>query len=120
MPRRTLAARTGVRDAAGTFHRPAMSRPHSVRLDPDLERQLQAAAARAGVSASDFIRQAVAERIERVLGTTSLWERLEPILQDLPTTGETTDVASRTHAAFEELLVSRRRATDATWSTQPE
>jgi hypothetical protein len=91
-----------------------------VRLDPELERQLQAAATRTGVSASDFIRQAVTERIERVLGTASLWERLGPILDGLPTTGETTDVASQTHAAFEDMLASQRQAADAACSTRPE
>ena len=42
MSRRTPPAGTDTRGAEGTSHRLALSRPHSVRLDPELERQLQA------------------------------------------------------------------------------
>ena len=85
----------------------ASTRPHSVRFDPVFERRVHAAAAHEGVSVSDFIREAVQERAERILGATSLWERIRPIVEDVPASGRTTDVASRTHAAFAELLVSR-------------
>ena len=43
----------------------------SFRLDAELERRLQEAAAREGVSASVFIRQAVEERCDVVLGRLS-------------------------------------------------
>ena len=85
----------------------AGSRPHSVRLDPVFERQVQAAAAHEGVSVSDFIRDAVKERTERVLGTLSLWDRIRPIVESMPRSGQTTDTASRAHEAFAEVVASR-------------
>lgn len=112
MARRPPSARTAAGDA---LRRKPPSRPHSVRLHLALERELQSAAARAGVSVSDFIRQAVMERLEQALGSASLWERLEPILEELPERRETTDVASHTHAAFEEGLASRHSAVSTAW-----
>ena len=55
----------------------------SVRLDDQLNREVQAAATREGVSISDFIRAAVRERAERILSGMSLWERIKPIVEEL-------------------------------------
>ena len=51
----------------------------SVRLDPDLEARLERAAALRGESKSDFIRSAVADRIEATIGT-SLADRLAHVI----------------------------------------
>jgi hypothetical protein len=69
--------------------------PQSVRLDPELERQVHAAAAVEGVSISDFIRAAARERAERTLGLKgpTLWEQIEPYV--LEPTGETYDLDAR-------------------------
>jgi uncharacterized protein (DUF1778 family) len=69
--------------------------PQSVRLDPELERQVHAAAALEGVSVSDFIRTAARERAERVLGEKgpTLWEQIQPYV--LEPTGETYDLDAR-------------------------
>jgi hypothetical protein len=91
----------------------AGSRPQSVRLDAVFERQVQAAAAHEGVSVSDFIRDAVKERTERVLGTVSLWDRIRPIVESMPRSGQTTDTASRTHEAFAEAVASRHAQRNA-------
>ena len=40
----------------------------SFRLTPELERRLEEASARAGMSVSDFIREAVEQRCDAVLG----------------------------------------------------
>src|SRR5262245_44936961 len=85
----------------------AGSRPQSVRFDAVFERQVQAAAAHEGVSVSDFIRDAVKERTERVLGTVSLWDRIRPIVEGMPRSGQPTDTASRAHEAFAEALARR-------------
>src|SRR5438128_7739975 len=55
----------------------------SVRLDDELNRDVQAAATREGVSVSEFVRAAVRERAERVLNGASVWERIQPILEEL-------------------------------------
>src|SRR5947209_2106156 len=44
---------------------PARSKPLTVRVDFKLERRLQAAAAQAGMSVSDFVREPIAERLDR-------------------------------------------------------
>lgn len=58
----------------------------SVRLDDGLDREVQAAAAREGVSVSDFIRAAVRERAQKVLAEESLWTRIQPIIETLDQT----------------------------------
>ena len=68
----------------------------SVRVDNELNRNLQAAAAREGVSVSDFVRAAVLERAERVLHGGSVWERIQPITEEL----ERADAADRVPIHF--------------------
>ena len=63
----------------------------SVRLDDELNRDVQAAAAREGVSVSEFVRAAVRERAERILSGVSLWERIQPIIEEV----ERADAADR-------------------------
>ena len=90
-------------------------------MDPDLEAQLARAAEAEGVSASDFIREAVRERSERVLGHTLRDELADVVgaLQRKPArasgrpTGEPDEsgrIAERTGAAFTELLLRKRAA----------
>ena len=75
----------------------------SFRLDPELEHRLQEAAAREGVSASVFIRQAVQERCDAVLGRSLLeW------LGDGVGSVESGNIDSRhTGRAFADLLVDK-------------
>jgi hypothetical protein len=68
---------------------------------------MHAAAAHEGLSVSAFIREAVLERTERVLGGASLWDRIRPIVDSIPITGEPSDAASRTHTAFGDLVAER-------------
>jgi hypothetical protein len=76
----------------------------SFRLDPDLERRLEAAAAREGVPASALIRDAVRRRCDEVLGGTLLDE-----LGDIVGAVEIgADTSRRTGSAFTELLHERR------------
>lgn len=75
----------------------------SFRLDPDLESQLQQAAAREGVSASVFIREAVKERCDRVLGRSLL-----DLLGDGVGSVESGYIDSRhTGRAFADFLVEK-------------
>jgi predicted transcriptional regulator len=77
----------------------------SFRLDPDLERRLEQAAAREGVPASALIRDAVRRRCDEVLGGT--------LLNELGEIVGAIDVGSnrsrRTGEAFAELLQKRRK-----------
>ena len=75
----------------------------SFRLDPDLERRLEQAAAREGVPASALIRDAVRRRCDEVLGGT-LRDELGEIIGAVDV-GD--DQASRTGDAFAELLRKR-------------
>ena len=76
----------------------------SFRLDPDLERRLEQAAAREGVPASALIRDAVRRRCDEVLGGTLL-DELGEIVGAVDGSG---DQSSRTGEAFAELLRKRR------------
>jgi len=69
--------------------------PQSVRLEPELKRQVHAAAALEGVSVSDFIRAAARERAERILGMRgpTLWEQIQPYV--LEPTGSSYDLDAR-------------------------
>jgi hypothetical protein len=51
----------------------------SVRLSAVLEDKLRRAAGAAHLSESDFIREAISERCDRVLGT-SLYEQIKPFI----------------------------------------
>src|SRR5713226_3890554 len=68
----------------------------SVRLDDELNRDVQAAATREGVSVSEFVRAAVRERAERVPNGVSVWERIQPIIDEL----ERADAADRVPIHF--------------------
>jgi hypothetical protein len=69
--------------------------PQSVRLEPELERQVHAAAALEGISVSEFLRAAARERAERVLGAggPTLWDQIRPYV--LESTGESYDLDAR-------------------------
>jgi hypothetical protein len=77
----------------------------SFRLDPDLERRLEQAAAHEGVPASALIRDAVRRRCDEVLGGTLL-DELGEIVGAVDVGG---DHSSRTGAAFAELLRKKSR-----------
>jgi predicted DNA-binding protein len=83
----------------------------SFRLDPELERRLEAAAARAGVPASALIRDAVRRRCDEVLGGTLLDELGDAVGAVESGGGQ----SRRTGRAFTELLRARR-ARDSTGS----
>ena len=76
----------------------------SFRLDPDLERRLEQAAAREGVPASALIRDAVRRRCDEVLGGTLLHD-LGEIVGVIDVGG---DQSRDTGGAFAELLRKRR------------
>ncbi len=76
----------------------------SFRLDPDLERRIEQAAAREGIPASALIRDAVRRRCDEVLGGTLLHE-LGDIVGAADNGG---DHSRRTGQAFSELLRARR------------
>ena len=57
---------------------PAERKPLTVRVDANLDRRLQAAASREGVSVSEFVRQAITARLDRGAGESSLWDRIAP------------------------------------------
>ncbi len=77
----------------------------SFRLDPDLERRLEQAAAREGVPSSALIRDAVRRRCDEVLGGTLL-DELGEIVGAVDIGG---DQSTRTGEAFAELLRKRRK-----------
>ena len=79
----------------------------SVRLEHDLERKLCEAAASCGEPISQFIRDAVREKCERVLG-----DRLDARLADVVgafSSGRRRTDARRTGRAFAALLKRNRR-----------
>jgi uncharacterized protein (DUF1778 family) len=78
----------------------------SLRLDSGLADQLREAARLQGLSESDFIRGAIAARVQRVLASAdlSIFDQVEDLL-DLEGTGE--QVTPDTHAAFERVLLER-------------
>jgi Ribbon-helix-helix protein, copG family len=75
----------------------------SFRLDPELQRRLEQAAARQGVPASELIRDAVRRRCDEVLGD-SLRAELGPLVGALEIGGIR---SADTGAAFTELLRQR-------------
>jgi hypothetical protein len=109
------------RNQAGPVAKPKIaSRPQSVRFEPVLEQRVHAAAAHEGLSVSAFIRAAVQERTDRVLGDSGLWDRIGPIVEGIPATGEPSDAASNTHQVFGEAVEERRAQTSRLWSPTPE
>jgi hypothetical protein len=77
----------------------------SFRLDPELERRLEQAAARKGVPASVLIRDAVRRRCDEVLGGTLL-DDLGDIVGSVDIGG---NQSRRTGQAFSDLLRARRK-----------
>lgn len=76
----------------------------SVRLDPELDELVKRAAAREGVSVSEFLRRSAADRAKRALQPR---EQLEEVIGAVRTRG---GVAKRTGEEFGELLQRRSRA----------
>jgi len=79
----------------------------SVRLEESLERKLQQAAAACGEPISEFIRDAVREKCDRVLG-----DRLDVRLADVVgafSSGTRRTEARRTGRAFTALLLKKDR-----------
>ena len=76
----------------------------TVRLDADLEARLERASQAVDETQSEFIRQAVSQRCEQVLGPT-LAERLRSVIGVIESGGGR---ASRTGAAYRELLKRKR------------
>lgn len=81
-----------------------MTRVKTLRLDAELERRLQRAAAVAGESSSQFIRRAAAERAETVLSAADR-EDLADVLGAIHGGG---GQAGRTAEAFDDLLAGRK------------
>ncbi|TAM70709.1 MAG: DUF1778 domain-containing protein [Microbacteriaceae bacterium] len=75
----------------------------SLRLDPELENQLQRAAAVRGESLSEFIRQAAAQRAEATLGAVDFAD-FDDVLGVIHGGGGR---ARRTGAAFTEIVAER-------------
>jgi predicted transcriptional regulator len=76
----------------------------SVRLESDLETRLERAAQMEGVSESEFMRRAIAERVDLRLSDT-LENRLEGILG---TINSNRGHAAHAHERYRELLRERR------------
>ena len=77
----------------------------SVRLDPEVENQLGRAAEIAGVSESEFIREAIRRQADQVLGE-SLEARLADVVGAVRSKGGR---ARRSHDHYRELLKKERR-----------
>lgn len=77
----------------------------SVRLDAEVEKQLERAAEIAGLSESEFIREAIRRRADQVLGET-LEARLVDVIGAVRSKGGR---ARRAHDQFGEALKKERR-----------
>lgn len=77
----------------------------SFRLDPELERRLEEAAAREGIPASALIRDAIRRRCDEVLNR-NLRADLGDIVGSVSLGG---DLSLRTGVAFTQLLLTDRR-----------
>ena len=78
----------------------------SLRLDPELDEQLQRAAAREGESVSEFIRKAIAERTDRTLRVKNS-ERLADIIGSVH--GGGSGDSRRTGDAFTDIVVEKHQ-----------
>lgn len=76
----------------------------SVRLDPEVEKQLERAAEIAGVTESEFIREAIRRQANQVLGR-SLEARLGDVIGTVRSKGGR---ARRAHDQFGNLLKKER------------
>lgn len=83
----------------------------SVRFGPELDERVQQAAARAGVSVSEFIRVAAASRADEVLGRRTVAEAWADYIGsvDIGETddGESTDIARRHSEVFGEIVTAK-------------
>lgn len=79
----------------------------SVRLDENLEAQLERAARASAMSQSEFLRDALARRCDEVLGV-SLKQRLASVIGIVKSSGGR---AARTGAAFGAALAKKRERT---------
>src|SRR5260370_39560521 len=120
MPRRRPTVKPDPLPAEQVTKRRQASRPQSVRLEPVFAQRVHAAAAHEGLTVSAFIREAVQERADRVLGGASLWDRVEAIVQTIPVTGEPSDAASNTHQVFGEVVAERHAEKSRSWPPAPE
>lgn len=77
----------------------------SVRLDPEVEKQLERAAEIAGISESEFIREAIRRQADKVLGG-SLDARLADVIGTVRSEGGR---ARRAHDQFRDLLKKERQ-----------
>src|SRR5207302_9150158 len=77
----------------------------SFRLTPELEGRLEKAAARAGVSVSDFIREAVEEKCEGILGGRTLLDMLGDTVGAVEGGGNID--SSHTGREFADLMVEK-------------
>ena len=80
----------------------------SIRLEEQLEQRLQQAAAREGVSVSEFIRRAIAARIDVQFSQLTNLEILDDIIGAAPS-GTPTDSARRSREAFAEIMDEKYR-----------
>ena len=78
----------------------------TARFDSDLEQRLERAARLAGVSKSQFIRDAVTERIDATLGAT-VYDRMAHLIGKVSLGG---GVADRAHEAAAELVLQEHLA----------
>jgi|SRR6266851_3487101 len=120
MRRRAAIERVTGTSAKSLPKQSVASRLQSVRFEPVFVQRVHAAAAYEGLSVSAFIREAVQERTDRVLGGASLWDRIAPLVEGVPVTGVTSDAASSTHSVFAELLAERQAGTMRSWPSAPE
>jgi len=93
------------------FNRRSESKPLTVRVDANLDRRLQEAAAREGVSISDFVRAAISERLDGGPQVSSLWDRIAPsVVRRQPATAAQTAETTRGGGRR-----SRATVSSATW-----
>jgi len=80
---------------------PSQGKALTVRVDTNLERRLQAAAEQAGISVSEFVREAIAQRLDRGAAESSLWDRIAPSVVRRPQAGRQRRTGdAETHAEF--------------------
>ena len=84
---------------------PSQGKALTVRVDTNLERRLHAAAAQAGSSVSEFVREAIAQRLDRGAADSSLWDRIAPSVVRRPQGGRQRRTEDgETHAEFAACL----------------
>lgn len=76
----------------------------SVRIDDELDQRVRRAAAREGVTVSEFIRAGAAERADRVLAEESVLEAWADYIGSVDTGDGPTDLARRHSEVYGELL----------------